>query len=97
MNRTLDRIPLNEFARHVTRIIDRVASERVTVVIEREGTPLVVLGPMRRAPKHRRRKSAADYRAFRAAAGSWRGVDTDRFFAESYSSRTRLTRPPVEL
>ena len=45
----------------------------------------------------RRVKTEADYEAFRAAAGSWKDVDTDRLIEDIYESRRRSSRPPVEL
>jgi hypothetical protein len=44
----------------------------------------------------RKRITEADIEAFRAAAGSWKGVDVDRFMADIYASR-QSSRPPVDL
>lgn len=44
-----------------------------------------------------RKKTAADYEAFRSAAGSWRDVDTDRLLEDIYADRRSMDRPPVDL
>lgn len=73
-------------------------SERVSIIIEKDGNPLVVLKPVRAKVKRRRKKSAAAHKAFLSAAGGWKDlVDTDKFLSENYTSRRRSLRPHVEL
>jgi hypothetical protein len=49
-------------------------------------------------PKAKRTRTKADYEAFRAAAGGWKGlIDTDKLIADIYESRRLSTKPPVEL
>jgi hypothetical protein len=48
--------------------------------------------------KAKRTKTKADYEAFGAAAGGWKGlVDTDKLIADIYERRNLSTNPPVEL
>ncbi len=42
-------------------------------------------------------KTEAEYAAFRAAAGRWADVDTDRLIEEIYATRRRSNQPPLEL
>ena len=45
-----------------------------------------------------RETTEADLRAFRDAAGGWKGlVDTDKLVEDVYESRRISSRPPVEL
>ena len=84
----LKRIPFAEFANNLARIFERVIGEGEAVVVETEAGALVALTPIARA------KTAADYDAFLASAGSWADVDTDAFLKDIYESR-KSSRPPV--
>ena len=55
---------------------------------------LAALVPLTRASKRRTRraKNDADSEAFRAAAGSWSDVDTDKLVADIYDSRLSSRR-----
>ncbi len=96
MNKELTRIPFNEFAANLSRVFDRVVKDKETVMVEKEGRGLAILKPASSGPR-RRRKSSAAYKAFLAAAGSWKDVDTDQLIANIYASRSISSRPAVEL
>jgi hypothetical protein len=80
-------------------VLDRVERRRETVVVERQGTAIAVMKPVAtsRSRRQRREVSEADWAALRAAAGSWKTVDVDRFLSDNATSRRRSTRPAVEL
>ena len=61
------------------------------VIVERKGKPMVKISRIEST------KTAADFKAFRAAAGSWENVDTDTFITNTYKSRRRSSRPRVSL
>ncbi len=44
-----------------------------------------------------RAHTEADHEAFRASAGGWKDVDTDKLIADIYESRSRSSRPPLDL
>lgn len=94
MAEALKRIPFEEFSENLARIFDRVVSEGESIVIEKGEGELVALSPVpSSSPKT---KTAADWEAFRAAAGSWADVDTDAFLKDIYESR-KSSRPSVDL
>lgn len=97
MNKTLARIPIGELVENPSRVLARVVRERKPIGVEKRGKVLVLLTPARAAPAGRRKNPSADRKAFLAAAGSWKGEDTDTFIANVYTSRKRSSRPPVEL
>jgi hypothetical protein len=48
--------------------------------------------------KKKREFTKADYEAFKAAAGSWKGlIDVEQFKADNYASRRLSRRPSVDL
>jgi hypothetical protein len=79
------------------RIVEEVRSSNEPRVLRRNREDLVIVSPAKRARRSRRTKTPADYAAFRAAAGSWKDVDTDKLIADIYESRRLSSRPPVEL
>ncbi len=93
----LTRIPLKDFIKNSTALVNRVATERISIVVEKDGEELAVLRPARTKAKRRRKKSAAARKAFLSAAGSWKDIDTDAFLAENRKSRDLSNRPHVEL
>lgn len=93
----LTRIPLKDFSKRTTDFVNRVVRERIVIVVEKDGEPIAVLKPVRATTKRRRRKSAAARKAFLAAAGSWKDIDTDKFLRDNRESRNISTRPHVEL
>lgn len=93
----LTRIPLKDFIKNSTALVNRVATERISIVVEKDGEELAVLRPARTKAKRRRKKSAAARKAFLSAAGSWKDiVDTDKFLRDNRASRDISTRPHVE-
>ena len=96
MDKELRKISFNEFATNLARIFDRVISDNIGLIIEKEGNARVILKPVRSRRKLRK-KSAADYKAFLSAAGSWAALDTDRLVADIYASRSQSSRPPIQL
>ena len=93
----LTRVPFKDFSKNPTSLFNRVVRERISIVVEKDGEALVVLKPVRPKVKRRRKKSAAAHKAFLAAAGSWKDIDTDKFLADNQASRDISTRPHVEL
>jgi hypothetical protein len=80
------------------RIAEDVRRGGAPRVLRHHGEDLAVIVPLPRAGKLRGRKpSAADYEAFRSAAGSWADVDTDKLIEDIYATRARSNRPPPEL
>ncbi len=69
-------------------------------VLRRADEDLAVLSPVAIPAKRgsKRVKADADRAAFLSSAGGWEGnVDVDTFLEDSYESRDRSSRPPVEL
>ena len=98
MVKELTRMPFDGFASNVEAVFERIVCENETVLIEKERNMRAILKPVVPAFRPRPGKSAADYEAFLASAGGWRGlVDTDKLIANIYESRRRSSRPPVEL
>ncbi len=90
-------MPFDEFVANVAHVFEVVADTGETVVVEKEGAEVVVAPVPARRRGRATGKTAADRAAFRAAAGSWKDVDTDRLVADIHESRRRSSRPPVEL
>ncbi len=80
----------------LSRLADEVAATGRPRSLRRGGREIAVLQPIRSA-RRRREPSEKDIEAFRASAGSWKDVDTDRFLADIYASRDTPPRPPVDL
>jgi prevent-host-death family protein len=98
--REAKRITLDELARDVAGILDRVVRDHETVVVERGGSDVAVITPAPAGGRRRRRRAPtpADREAFLATAGAWRGlVDTAQLKADLAASRRLSSRPPVEL
>ena len=94
------RISFDELARDVAGILDRVARDHQTVVVERGGSDVAVIRPAAATHRRRRRRTRTqeDHEAFLATAGAWQGlVDTERLKADIVASRQRSSRPPIEL
>ena len=81
------------------RLVEEVRKSEKPRVLRRDSEDLAILMPTKlpskRKPKRGRTKE--DYEAFRAAAGSWKDVDTDKLIEDIYESRRRSSRPPVDL
>lgn len=86
-------------APEVERIAAKVRDDDAPLLLERHGEPLAVVIPVEWARRFglRAPRTEADYAAFRAAAGSWKGhIDVDTFLEEVYASRGRSVAPPSE-
>lgn len=85
----------------LVRVVEEVQASKGPRVLRRDGKDVAVVMPLRQgSARHRpgRRKTEADYEAFRSAAGSWNGlIDVDQFIKDIYASRRSSIRPPVEL
>jgi hypothetical protein len=81
------------------RIAEEVRNSGEPRVLRRDSEDLAVLSPVVPIAKRRGRRtpSKADWEAFRASAGGWSDVDTDKLVEDIYESRRRSVRPPVEL
>ena len=78
------------------RIAEEVRTTKKPHVLRRDNEDLAVLIPITPA-RHRAKRTKADYNAFLAAAGGWKGlVDTDKLIEDIYESRALSTEPPVE-
>jgi predicted nucleic acid-binding protein len=83
--RDAKRITLDELARDVAGVLDRVVRDRETVVVERGGSDVAVIRPTatKGGRRGRRPRTPADRAAFLATAGAWDGlVDTERLKAD---------------
>jgi hypothetical protein len=80
------------------RIAEEVGSSGEARILRRDDEDLAVVLPMARVPRRRSRgtKTKDDMQAFRASAGSWSDVDTDKLVADIYESRSS-SRTPVNL
>jgi hypothetical protein len=77
------------------RLAEEVRTTGEPRLLRLNGEDLAIVRPTRK--RARRSPSKADYEAFLSSAGSWKDVDTDEFVAAVYESRSRSSRPPVEL
>jgi hypothetical protein len=82
----------------VLRLAEEVARTGGARVLKRDSEEIAVLRPVSPAARRRRARArtAADWAAFRSAAGSWKDFDLDKFLSDIEESR-RLSRPPVQL
>ena len=81
------------------RIAEEVRTTRKPHILRRDSEDMAVLMPVN-SPRYkaRRTKTKADYEAFRAVAGGWKGlIDTDKLVSDIYESRRISTKPPIEL
>jgi hypothetical protein len=81
---------------HLAEEVRRAGEPRV-LQKDREDLVMMVPLPQPKARRRGRRKTQADYEAFRSAAGGWADVDTDKLIEDIYAMRRRSNRPPVEL
>lgn len=72
-------------------LLNEVYYQDQEIIIERKGKPMVKISRVEKP------KTAADLKAFVAAAGSWKDEDIDKFIAGNYKSRMSSSRPPVKL
>jgi hypothetical protein len=81
----------------VVRLAEKVRDEGKPLLLEREGDALAVVVPVEWAKRFglRAPRTEADYAAFLASAGSWKGlIDADKFLEDIYASRGRSAAPP---
>jgi hypothetical protein len=82
------------------RLAEEVRETKKPRALKKDNETVAILMPVGTAvkPKKKREKTEADYEAFRAAAGSWKDVDTDTLLNDIYAARQQAnTRPPVKL
>lgn len=83
------------------RLAEEVRASRKPRALQRDGEVLAILLPASGQGSRRlkrRELSSADLDDFRAAAGSWAGIDLDAFLVDTYAARDALDeRPPVNL
>lgn len=95
MTKEVKRIPIDDFEREFKRFFAYVVDEHASVVVEDKEGHSVVIQPLD-TTSAKRTITDEDWAAFRAAAGSWADVDTDKFLEDIYASR-KSSRPPVDL
>ena len=82
-------------------LVDELRRSREPRVLRVDSEDVAILTPVTAASQRRpraRTKTAADYDAFHASAGSWDGiVDVEQFKRDNAASRQIATRPSVEL
>ena len=80
------------------RLAEEVRRTKKPRLLRRNNEDVALLVPASPPPRRRSKKTPTeeDMAAFRASAGSWKDVDTDRLIADIYRSR-RSSRPPVDL
>src|SRR5438093_1336621 len=92
MSKEVAHIPYDEFAANLESIFSRVARDNAAVVVEKPDGARAVLKPLHTSRKTARDRvpSEADYAAFLASAGGWKGlVDTEQLKEDIYESRRR--------
>ena len=99
MARELASIDVSE-APDLLRLAEEVHQTGRARVLRRADEDLAVLSPVASPVKRRGRhiKREADRAAFLSSAGGWEGnVDVDSFLRGNDESRSRSSRPPIEL
>jgi hypothetical protein len=97
---TTTHITFKELAGNFADVLNKVREERTAIVVEYETGEKLVIRPVTSSSKNARRsrkRTKADYEAFRAAAGSWKDEDVDTLIQNVYESRRSSSRPPIEL
>jgi hypothetical protein len=88
-------------ASDLLRMAEEVRRSHTPRLLHHAGEDLALLVPVThpsKTPRRGREKTAADYEAFRRAAGSWKGlIDTDELIENIYENRRISTRPLVQL
>ncbi|GAC1559709.1 MAG: hypothetical protein NVS2B7_34200 [Herpetosiphon sp.] len=82
------------------RLAEEVATTGKPRLLRRAGEDVAILMPLTSGTLRRRlprTKTAADYDAFRASAGSWHDLDLDAFLKDNVESRNLNVRPTVDL
>ena len=73
----------------LARIAEEVAATKTPLELRRENKTVAVITPVTggRKAKKPTGKTKADYEAFKAAAGSWKDVDTDKLVKDISAAR----------
>lgn len=80
------------------RIAEEVQRSNRAHVLMRESEELAIVVPARTRKSGTSDARLSDHEAFLASAGSWKDlVDTDALLRDIYESRSRSSRPVVEL
>ena len=82
------------------QIAEEVKATKTPRELKRGNAPVAVIMPIEHPTPQRKtpKKTKADYEAFKAAAGGWKGlVDTEQLKQDIYESRRLSTRPPIKL
>lgn len=96
MTRELKAIEIDD-APDLLRIAEEVKAADEPRLLRRGGEDIAIMMPIKPAVRRRPKKTRAGYDGFRAAAGGWSDVDTDRLIADIYADRESGDRPPVDL
>ncbi len=84
----------------LVRLVEEVTESGKPRMLRHADKDVAVLLPVKKGASHERtgrKKTTADYEAFRSSAGGWKDVDVDKLLADIYESRTISTRPPVDV
>lgn len=81
------------------RLVEEVRETEEPRVLRRDSEDVAILMPTKPSSKRKSKaaKTKADYEAFRAAAGGWKDVDTEKLIEDIYADRRVSNRPPVDL
>jgi hypothetical protein len=71
----------------VLQLAEEVHHSHEPRVLRREGEDLALVVPLPRKTTRPRKRTEADYEAFRSAAGGWKDLDTDKLVEDIYESR----------
>lgn len=96
MSKDIRPLSFDKFAANISAVFADVISKNKIVVVEnRNGERAILKSASKRSSK--KHKAETDYKAFRAAAGSWKDVDNDKFLKNNRESRLISSRSPVKL
>lgn len=95
VNVEVSRIAYEYLANNLASVLNSVVREHAVVVVETIDGELAILSSF--LPAELPAKSAADYTAFRSAAGSWAEMNTDEIIKRVYESRNQPGRPSAYL
>ncbi len=98
MQKTLTSIDITNMP-ELVKIAEEVQATKTPRELRRENKTVAMITPVPPTGKAKQRRGTtkADYEAFKAAAGSWKDVDTDTLVKHIYEDRRRSNKPPIEL